>query len=72
MQNMSCIIHSHEYSYSSREFRCMYFHANVYLTLDSRVDKSMHISLLYKQENNDREVARLMVGSSEFHVKVAL
>ena len=50
----------------------MYFHANVYLTLDSRVDKSMHISLLYKQENNDREVARLMVGSSEFHVKVAL
>ena len=27
---------------------------------------------LYKQENNDREVARLMVGSSEFHVKFAL
>ena len=51
---------------------CSYFHANVYLTLDSRVDKSMHISLLYKQENNDREVARLMVGSNEFHVKVAL
>ena len=32
----------------------------------------VHISLLYKRENDDREVARLIDGSSEFQVKVAL